>query len=307
MDIQKLKYFCCVAKHLNFSRAAEECHIAQTAMSRNIASLENELGFRLFNRTHHYVELTPSGAYFLVEATKIVEAYEFAKQSGLEISKTSTTRLDIGFGGYDLKFAEFYIGKFMKEFPQCSIVLHEYHYDNLFESLLAEKSDVIFTPQTRIEGKNSIKQVVISDSNYTIGVGLCHPLSQYDEVTPEMLNGQNFICPSDINLSWNQKNHLSNIFNHYGITPGCITRTNSAMAVMVMLDLGMGVTFLSEDIKPINKNIKSIKIRYDNPATKRHVAAAMIPFNRPIIKQFLDFVESTPLKINASSYITKPL
>lgn len=109
-----------------------------------------------------------------------------------------------------------------------------------------------------------------------------------------MLNGQNFICPSDINMSWNQKNHLSNIFNHYGITPGRITRTNSAIAVMLMLDLGLGVTFLSEDIEPVNKNIKCIKISYYNPTTKRHVAATMIPFNRPIIKQFLDFVESTP-------------
>ena len=50
MNIHSLQYFCSVAKHLNFSKAAEECHIAQTAMSRSIAAMEDELGFRLFDR-----------------------------------------------------------------------------------------------------------------------------------------------------------------------------------------------------------------------------------------------------------------
>ena len=68
MNIHSLQYFCSVAKHLNFSKAAEECHIAQTAMSRSIAAMEDELGFRLFDRTRHHVELTPAGAYFLKEA-----------------------------------------------------------------------------------------------------------------------------------------------------------------------------------------------------------------------------------------------
>ena len=294
MDIHKLKYFCCVARHLNFSKAAEECHIAQTAMSRSIAGLESELGFKLFERTHHYVELTPAGAYFLIEASKIVEAYEFAKQSGGEISKTSTTRLDIGFGGFDVGFAKFYVEKFMQVVPNCSIVLREYHYDNIYESLLAGTSDIIFTSQVRVENKDAARQVLISDSPYVIGVGPGHPLYQYDEITPEQLNGMNFICPTDINLSWDQKSHLTTIFNHYDIKPGQITRSNSAISVITMVELGMGVTFLSDDVEPVNRNIKKLRIRENQPATKRHVAAHLLPAKRPIIEQFMDFVANTP-------------
>lgn len=112
MNIHSLQYFCSVAKHLNFSKAAEECHIAQTAMSRSIAAMEDELGFRLFDRTRHHVELTPAGAYFLKEAAQIVEQYNFSLQSGREISRSSSTRLDIGFGGYDMNFARFYVSRF---------------------------------------------------------------------------------------------------------------------------------------------------------------------------------------------------
>ena len=199
MNIHSLQYFCSVAKHLNFSKAAEECHIAQTAMSRSIAAMEDELGFRLFDRTRHHVELTPAGAYFLKEAAQIVEQYNFSLQSGREISRSSSTRLDIGFGGYDMNFARFYVSRFMRLHPECSIVLREYHYDKIFGSLLSRTCDVIFTAQTRIEDEAAVRQVLVSHSNYIVGVGLCHPLSQYDTITPDQLNGIRFICPVDIN------------------------------------------------------------------------------------------------------------
>ena len=51
MDINKLPYFFRAAERLNFTRAAEDCHIAQTTMSKYIAVLEAELGVPLFART----------------------------------------------------------------------------------------------------------------------------------------------------------------------------------------------------------------------------------------------------------------
>ena len=294
MDIQKLKHFCIVAKHLNFSKAAEECHMAQPAMSRSISSLEYELGFPLFDRTHHSVELTPAGTYFLPEAAKIVEAYEFAKQSGSTIFRTSTSTLDIGFGGFDRNFAKFYVGEFMKLKPTCTIMLRAFNYDNLFESLISGTSDVIFSSEIRIEGKESVNSTIISDSEYMIGVGRDHPLSRYNEITPSMLNGLTFICPTDITMSWNQKAHLSTVFNHYGISPGRIARTNSTDSLIAMLELRMGVTFLSKDIVLSNDRVKMLRIIHDNPARKVHVAAHLLPAKRPIVTEFLQFVKSLP-------------
>ena len=296
MDIQKLKYFCCVARHLNFSKAAEECHIAQTAMSRSIAKLEEELGFRLFDRTHHYVELSPAGAFFLPEAMRIVSAYEYARQTGIEISNTSTTRLSIAFGGYDRGFARFYVGRFMKAYPQCSISLRSYPYDEILEPLISGICDILFVPEMRIRNKENIRSVTVSDSLYVIGVGRPHPLFALDEVTPEQLEGQTFIHPSNINMSWDQKNILGNIFDHYGFRPGRVTRSNSALGVVTMVELGMGLTFMSEDVEISSPDVKLLPIRHDNPTTKHHVAAALTPAKRPIIGQFLDFVEAIPFQ-----------
>ena len=64
MKIEKIYYFLSVAKHCNFTKAAKECHIAQPAISKQMLSLEKELGFSLFERQNHRVKLSPAGEEF---------------------------------------------------------------------------------------------------------------------------------------------------------------------------------------------------------------------------------------------------
>src|SRR3990172_7350615 len=61
MDFQRLIVFRAVARHLNFSRAADELHLSQPAVSKHIHQLEAELGVRLFQRLGKRVELTEAG------------------------------------------------------------------------------------------------------------------------------------------------------------------------------------------------------------------------------------------------------
>ena len=78
MDIRCLKYFVSVAKHMNFTKAAQECFISQTAMSQHISRMEEELGFKLFYRNNRRVELTPGGKVFLEEATNLLRKFDYA-------------------------------------------------------------------------------------------------------------------------------------------------------------------------------------------------------------------------------------
>ena len=61
LSLRSLNHLVTLADRLHFARAAEELGLSQSALSRSIASLENQLGMRLFDRDRSGVTLTPQG------------------------------------------------------------------------------------------------------------------------------------------------------------------------------------------------------------------------------------------------------
>lgn len=76
MHFRHLKYFVSVARSGSFSRASTELHIAQPAISAQVAALETELGLKLFSRHSRGIELTPAGEALLVRAEQILGLLE---------------------------------------------------------------------------------------------------------------------------------------------------------------------------------------------------------------------------------------
>lgn len=264
--------------------------MAQTAMSRHIKSLEDELGFKLFYRNHHKTTLTAAGRFFLTEAQRMINSYDYAKVSGQEISKSSTEFLTIGFGGFDQGFAFRYSKEFMKLNPNYSLMLNEYTYETIAETLIGQTSDVVFTSSIRVQNKDSIRHTIFSDSRYVIGVGPGHRLYDKEFLIPEDLCGENFVCPSDTTIGWQMKNHLTDIFEVYEISPGNVSRSNTALSIMNMLRMGIGVTFLSEDIDLLFPDIKKLPLISPHACNKCHSVACLKNNNRTIVNEFMDFV-----------------
>ena len=75
-DLRRLQYFVAVARERNFTRAAEQLHIAQPALSRQVRLLEQELGVELLHRTTHAFELTEAGAFLLERGPAVLAAAE---------------------------------------------------------------------------------------------------------------------------------------------------------------------------------------------------------------------------------------
>ena len=78
MEMHQLRYVVALARTGNFSRAAEQCHVAQPSLSQQIQKLEDELGERLFDRMKRETKLTPHGELFLRRAVKILEEADAA-------------------------------------------------------------------------------------------------------------------------------------------------------------------------------------------------------------------------------------
>lgn len=68
MNLKQLEFAVALAEERHFTRAAERCHVVQSALSHQIARLEAELGATLFERLPRQVRLTPAGEALLVQA-----------------------------------------------------------------------------------------------------------------------------------------------------------------------------------------------------------------------------------------------
>lgn len=90
MTFQQLQYVAAIAKHRNFTRAAEACHVAQPALSQQIRKLEEELGSVLFERTRHGAEPTAAGTEFLPFAERVLQLLWDGKK---RVSDLRTLRL----------------------------------------------------------------------------------------------------------------------------------------------------------------------------------------------------------------------
>lgn len=99
MQINKLKYFISVAKYLNFTKAAQECHLAQSAISQQINSLESELGFKLFNRTSKNVSLTESGKVFYKNIKNVINDYNIAIKKAESVANGYKGVVTLGISG----------------------------------------------------------------------------------------------------------------------------------------------------------------------------------------------------------------
>jgi len=71
LTLRQIRIFLSAAKHMSFSRAAEELHISAPAISLQIKEMEEDIGVSLFTRENRKVALTSAGEYFLLYARRV--------------------------------------------------------------------------------------------------------------------------------------------------------------------------------------------------------------------------------------------
>ncbi len=128
MGIEKLDYFVCAAKYRNFTRAARECGVAQSAISQQIASLEADMDCKLFKRNGRSVELTPQGEELFESARRMQTIYQQAVHRAKAVAfAREEQQLCIGIP--DLESASLlrnYLNKWKQAFPNMEVKLLRY-------------------------------------------------------------------------------------------------------------------------------------------------------------------------------------
>jgi DNA-binding transcriptional LysR family regulator len=96
VELRHVRYFIAVAEHLNFRKAAEQLHITQPPLSRQIRQLEEDLGVALLVRNKQRVELTKAGHAFLEQARKLIVQAGRATEAARHAQKGESGIVRIG-------------------------------------------------------------------------------------------------------------------------------------------------------------------------------------------------------------------
>lgn len=96
MNLKQIEYALAVAETGSFTRAAERCHVVQSALSHQIARLEEQLGAQLFERSSRWVRLTAAGEAFVPSARTALEAARRIADEVAAASGEVRGRLSIG-------------------------------------------------------------------------------------------------------------------------------------------------------------------------------------------------------------------
>src|SRR5215468_2316603 len=96
MELRQLRYLIAVAEEASFTRGAARVHVAQPAVSQQIAQLERELGDKLFDRSDRQVHLTPAGEAFLPYARAALDAALDGRDAIVSMRGVLTGQLAVG-------------------------------------------------------------------------------------------------------------------------------------------------------------------------------------------------------------------
>jgi DNA-binding transcriptional LysR family regulator len=145
MEIRQLRCVEAVARHRHFTRAAEELHVAQSALSHQVQRLEAELGVSLFERTSRRVTPTEAGFAVAARARRVLAELDETRQEVEQLRGVLKGRVSIGpllrAGELDVPGL---LARFSQRHPGIEIGLREGLADEMFQMLAADDLDVAF-------------------------------------------------------------------------------------------------------------------------------------------------------------------
>ena len=254
METRQLKYFLDVANCLNFTKAAQQNHIAQTAMSQNIISLENQLGFKLFNRNNRNVSLTHMGEHFYREAMEIYRTVERAEAHMRNIASGSEGVIRLGFQGeHESNFLPKVIRRFRARHPGVTLELLQDVPGRLERMLELGETDIIFNIQYQ-ETAVDAKELVIQSQPLCLAAPPEHPLAKAEHISRAQLSDEPmvFINPTAGESIYHYMIHDS---LQSGFSPRIVGYASTVYALLLMVACGIGITVLPENCAPGNQDV----------------------------------------------------
>lgn len=236
MELRILKYFLTVAKEQSFTKAAEQLHITQPTLSRQLSAFEEELGTKLFVRSGKNITLTDEGILLKRRALEIVELEERTMEELRGTQEVIEGTVTVGCGEFAAVETLARICKQFKEkYPLVQIAIHTATADTIYEMMNKGLVDVgLFMEPVDTEGLDYIR--IMDSDHWVVGMRPDDPLAQKQYIEKKELLGKPLILPERMGVQSELANWFGKDFSKLHISFTSNLGTNAG----VMAAYGLG-------------------------------------------------------------------
>ena len=254
MTLLQMQYFVCVANHMNISSAAKELYVSQPSISRQLSLMENELGFKLFQRHgQKLVELTIPGELLYKELKILLHNVDDVIDRAQSLKSQNPYRLRIGFmQNMDTsKFLHGELKQFITENPTVKVDLYARSFEDIMKMFIEDKLDVVFLLLFASEALAGIMPIA-SLKVFSAPVRLIIPKEYKESIESDRLGVYSslpFVIVSNAdNESLLSRTGLNEVVDA-GIVPQKIIWAESVDTMITMVEEGLGIGVLGPSVR----------------------------------------------------------
>ena len=241
VTLRQLKVFEAVARHLSFSRAAEELHLTQPAVSMQVKSLEDEAGLPLTEQVGKKIFLTDAGAELARHARLIAQQLAAAAAELAAIRGVSSGRLAIGVVSTTKYFAPHLLAVFRGRHPGIELTLGVHNREMVVRQLADNEIDLAIMGRAPHELETVAD--AFAENPLVIIAAPDHPLAKRRKIAAADLVAETFLIREP---GSGTRSAMERYFAEQGVTPAHTFEMNSNETIKQAVMAGMGLSFISE-------------------------------------------------------------
>ena len=245
LELRHLRYFVTAAEEEQISRAAARLNIAQPALSRQIHSLEQELGVPLFERTPKGLRLSAAGRGFFRDACQVLEDVQRASlraqraASGQHGNIRIACSMSTPWSGTIPQS----LRQFRAECPEVSIDILLMKSSEHLEAIRDNRADLGFIYDIYMEGAD-IERQPIGRSDVVVAVPEDHPLAECEEIRLSDLNDENLIMFRRT-VAPQMFDHIMSAYIGRKFEPRAVREVDEQREVLALVSMGVGVGMIT--------------------------------------------------------------
>lgn len=303
MEIKNLEAFLLLARSLNFTKSAEQMFLSQSAFSRQIIRLEEEIGCQLFRRTKRSVELTNYGKRFLEHAEIIVSEYNKSlinlKDS---LNKNEHLRLGLLNDLIDETFPKI-INHFVSAYPEVDVIYSDNSMSSLINNLLRDEIDCAYTLSHDAKNVPGISSFTVWSKPVYIAMSCNHPLAGKSTLKIKDLAGTPFVIPTPDTYNLGVL-HMTYLCKNAGFEPNVAAMVSNINSLLMLVSSNVGVAFTARTAQNNSpQNIKFVPIETDEytPLETDITVLWKSTNSNATIRKFLDSAELFAIKPDSAN------